>query len=570
MSAGLTDILSVAPRLSWLTGPIFDKELRVSSRRRRNYVLRSVYVALLSVFILYVWFATVSFGRAASPAVFQVSRMARVGKNVITAIIWFQFVAAQLIAIVMLSTSISGEIRQRTLSVLMTTPINSLQIVMGKLLSQLLQTVLLLGISLPLLAIVRIFGGVPWDYVVSSLCITLTAAVFAGSLSLLMSITSRQAYTVVLTIVTGYLIVFGVLPSLIGLLSPGARGFFESIAFQGNPFMTMLMRTYVMLALPGRAGTFSSWPLHCAIMLGATAGVVALAVWRVRKIALSKAFGGGKGQSNPAEMGKPASRRRRRRAALPIRRVDGPPVVWKEMRKPFSRRGKRVIILYAVLAGMILVSFVPMLFTGRGRGGAGYALFYYLVSGFSLIAIVRLAVLSAASITSEKEASTWPILLATPLDDAEILRGKAIAAFRRNVPLLAALVLLHIAIRLFMRFGGPSALYSWLYLIPEVITLAGTVVLVIGLGLYFGIRLKSTNAAVAATVGVYVGLAYFCCGMFSNLLLYPLLLRGGGGPGRRLYMLVSLTRTVFVGLAYAGLGILALRRARRRLRYSVF
>ena len=32
-------------RLSWLTGPIFDKELRVSSRRRRNYVLRFVYVA---------------------------------------------------------------------------------------------------------------------------------------------------------------------------------------------------------------------------------------------------------------------------------------------------------------------------------------------------------------------------------------------------------------------------------------------------------------------------------------------------------------------------------------------
>jgi len=131
MNDSLTDILSIAPRLSWLTGPIFDKELRVSSRRRRNYVLRSVYVALLTVFILYVWFATVSFGRAASPAVFQVSRMARVGKNVITTIIWFQFVAAQLIAIVMLSTSISGEIRQRTLSVLMTTPINSLQIVMS-------------------------------------------------------------------------------------------------------------------------------------------------------------------------------------------------------------------------------------------------------------------------------------------------------------------------------------------------------------------------------------------------------------------------------------------------------
>ena len=36
---------------SWLTGPIFGKELRVSSRRRRNYVLRFVYLMLLTGFL---------------------------------------------------------------------------------------------------------------------------------------------------------------------------------------------------------------------------------------------------------------------------------------------------------------------------------------------------------------------------------------------------------------------------------------------------------------------------------------------------------------------------------------
>ena len=32
-----------------LIGPIFDKELRVSSRRARNYVMRTVYLVLLLI-----------------------------------------------------------------------------------------------------------------------------------------------------------------------------------------------------------------------------------------------------------------------------------------------------------------------------------------------------------------------------------------------------------------------------------------------------------------------------------------------------------------------------------------
>src|SRR4030042_6235539 len=51
-----------AVRLGWLTGPIFDKELRVSSRRRRNYVLRFLYILLLTVFIGVAWLAVVPIG----------------------------------------------------------------------------------------------------------------------------------------------------------------------------------------------------------------------------------------------------------------------------------------------------------------------------------------------------------------------------------------------------------------------------------------------------------------------------------------------------------------------------
>ena len=41
--------MNIAAGLDWLTGPILDKELRVSSRRRRNYWLRFAYIGLLMI-----------------------------------------------------------------------------------------------------------------------------------------------------------------------------------------------------------------------------------------------------------------------------------------------------------------------------------------------------------------------------------------------------------------------------------------------------------------------------------------------------------------------------------------
>ena len=150
----------------WLTGPVFDKELRVSSRQRRNYFLRFAYIFILMIILMLIW-GRVSYYRGSS--VLQVSRLAQAGRNIVIYIVWFQFCAVQLIAVVMLSNSISDEIYHKTLGVLITTPITSTQIVIGKLLSKLLQIILLLAISLPLLAIIRIFGGVPWNFIISSL-----------------------------------------------------------------------------------------------------------------------------------------------------------------------------------------------------------------------------------------------------------------------------------------------------------------------------------------------------------------------------------------------------------------
>ncbi len=290
-------------RTDWLTGPIFGKELRVASRRRRQFVLRAVYILVLAVFAGVVWLSQVQYQGSAS---FVQSRMAEAGKQIITTIVLFQFCAMQVLAVVMLSSAISDELYHRTLGTLMTTPITSLQIVLGKLLSRLLQLVLLLAISLPILAIVRVLGGVPWDYLLSSLCITLTAAIFAGSVSLLFSIKNHYAYGVIIRTMFVLACLYFVLPSLLGVVgayvamwlgytgsrSSGALMRIAPVLVSLNPFSTMLALTGQMLS-PGPIRVFSL-PLHCGLMLGLSALVLARSVAVVRRVALRQAVGQGR------------------------------------------------------------------------------------------------------------------------------------------------------------------------------------------------------------------------------------------------------------------------------------
>jgi ABC-2 type transport system permease protein len=543
-------------------GPIFGKELRVSSRMRRNYFLRFAYILLLSIFILSVWYSTIG-TRSSSSAVYAASRLAQAGRQVIITIAWFQFIACQLIAVVMLSSSISDEIHAGTLSVLLTTPISSFQIVAGKLLSGLLQLILLLAISLPLLAIVRIFGGVPWDYVVSSVCITLTATFLAGSLSYLLSMTNRHAYTVILVSLAVYMLFFGALPGLFNMLA--VRGMFvfdrqvtQSLLALTNPFVAFAASNakFVQSGVP----SFFSWPLHCLLMLAVTAVLIAVSVWRVRKAVTVGTFNSptrlrsvGVFERMLARIFYKAGSQSADYAIIPVK---DPPIVWKEMRKGFIGRSRGEAAMFALLIGAFLTAAVLMLLSNRRN----FFLSQYFIYAFYLIVMIRTAVFSAGSIAVEKEARTWPVLLATPLDDRDIIRGKAIAAFRRSVPLLLLYIIL-LSIMYLKIAGIKSVLAIILSLLPT----ATSVLFVIGSGLYFGTRLRTTTTAVAATAGFYLAITFLFCGAFNplNRFFYMIVLNRAG---QWLYFSMTIVRSLTVG----ALGLSLARCARRRLRRNIF
>jgi ABC-type transport system involved in multi-copper enzyme maturation permease subunit len=528
--------------------------------------------------------------------------MAEAGRWITLTIVWFQFCAIQLVALVILSTAISDEIYHRTLGVLMTTPINSFQIVMGKLFSRLLQLILLLAISLPLLAIVRVFGGVTWDYVISSLCITLTTAIFVGSLSLFFSIFNRRAYVVIILTAVTISAIFALFPLLIAL----AWDVFDwdrtvrvetlvTAVVNSNPYVSMVFNTALMIEPPRGRLPFYSWYLQCGIILAASVLILSLSIKMVRRAALRQATG----QLD-------ASRRVRRRrghttqparGTTRLRRVNGSPIIWKELRAPTLRRHKVTAFILISIA-LILLFFSYALFAAENALDDEGAHMLY-VSIFMGTGMLFTIVLPSTSITSEKEARSWPLLLATTLSDAHIIWAKFIGAVRRTLP--AWLFLFgHLLLFAFVGYIHPIAIGQMAILVVSVVGFLSCT------GIYFSSRFKRTttavimNFALAAAIWAVVPLlliithevghvryrwfedlaeTYFNTNPFVQAVV---VIEGTAdtsspGPGDynwlgspSLNLLESTGWMAFCMLAYLTLGWLFAWRAKRRLRHNVF
>ena len=194
-----------------------------------------------------------------------------------------------------------------------------------------------------------------------------------------------------------------------------------------------------------------------------------------------------------------------------------------------------------------------------------------LVQFLQLLFVIELAVGAARAIAKEREVRTWPILLTTPLEDGEIIRGKAIGVFRRTLFLLVPLPILYGLMFLL----GPSTQQAPIYLVAwgglVVLSLAGTALFLLGTGLYFSVRLKTTTAAVVATFAVYVAPKFLFCGFLSPLFAVSTGMLGAmTGQASNAAMWGILVLGIAPGMVYAGIGMLFMRLAVKRVRRDVF
>jgi ABC-type transport system involved in multi-copper enzyme maturation permease subunit len=521
--------MSLAARAAALNplGPIFGKELRVTSRKKRSYALRVAYLGLLLLSLLMVY---ASEGRRYYGGIAQQAQhQAELGASFFTVFSIFCVCAMGLIAPVLTSTSIGSEKLAKTLPVLMMTPISTWQIVTGKLLSRLLAALTLMGLSLPVLALVRLLGGVELEQMIAVLCLCTSFAVSSAAVGLLYSTYINRAYAVILLAYGTQLFLYMFVPMIVALCIERNRQL--GLAVLSTMFASHPVMSVFAMATPGvsyRLPVTNHWGICCIVQLafaGALLTMSGLALRRVARREGERATGVAPEAYDPAVVppmstplaawptidardplkGKPASSipqtagggpivpyrtpsAESTRPPIPGREVSDNPILWREIRRPLLPKPWMRVTAVITCIGLLLLTYAAL-----GASSAFDSTYHSEQIGFAFIFCglfwLLTAVLSATAIASEKESDTWALLIATPVSGSAVVWGKVAGLLRRLIwP--GALIGVHFI------------LFTLVGFVPVLTTIVALWVIVtfnsiwIATGLYLSLRMRRVTFAV--------------------------------------------------------------------------
>ena len=489
-----------------LPGPVFNFELQATARRGRFYTIRAFYAIVLLIIL---WAIHASWSSAYDGAEIPQSMVTWFGVSALGGITIGQEILVLVLTPALVAGVIADEKKRKTLHYLMASQLTSSEIVLGKLFVRMLYVGVLLGVSVPVMSLLVMLGGIdPW-LVVMSCGATLSTAWFLATLSIWVSTMARRPREA-LFIVYGLEGLWLAVPTLVANTLPTGWPMIDGPALKVAEWVGASSPADVMWVV-SRGMVFGStarWEdvVYWMIGLQLAAGVVlaALAAVQLRPIF----------RRQDGAVSKPRGLRgilaKRRVRSHP--RLGDRPMLWKELHTSRARGFARLVgWLLTLIAGGFLAYYAVRL--GRdaflevwqfGYGGrmdwttaTARWQFYWLLVGvvplIYLVGTVTIAGAAAAAITSEHEEDTWVSLTATDLTGREIVLAKLLGSLGRARRLWAVLGLLIIA-------GVAANSLHWLTLPVLVLALTVYAWFAAALGLWISIQLRSTWRAQFLTI----------------------------------------------------------------------
>ena len=510
-----------------LPGPVFNFELMATARRSRFYLVRAFYAAILFVILWGVHSAWTSETGGELP-----SQM----------VSWFAFstfcgitIGQEILVLVLTPALVAGVIadekQRKTLHYLMASRLTSAEIVLGKLFVRMLYVAVLLGVSLPVLSLLVLFGGVAPQLVLLSCGATLSTGWFLASLSIWIS-------TIAQRVREAFFIAFGL--ECLWLFSPlilknisistwpafeqGARWLAEWLG-ASSPVEVVWQLFYTNVMTRGTRSSeveLVAWMMGLQLAFGLILAL--LASWQLRPIFRRQDAEGGKRairrlfltRKSRMRRAKAAEEGRTDRTSLPelvIRprwriwrrpELGDRPMLWKELHTGGARGLARLVGLLLTAIGGGFLAYYTVWLAAMAFGemwDSGYAprnaytawmdrnaFMWFLqtvVPLIYLLGILGVAGSAAASMTSEHEEDTWVSLTATDLTGREIVFAKMIGAMKRGRRFAELIVFLTIIGTV---VGSISALAIPLLIVGMAIYAWATA----ALGVWISLQLRST------------------------------------------------------------------------------
>lgn len=182
--------------------------------------------------------------------------------NIYSALVWLypilavtQFMILGVVVPVRTASSISGEKERQTFDIMMTTSMTSFSVISGKVVSAIVQSMLFVAASMPVMALPFIIGGMSWSYLFWFLAVALLISFFAASIGILCSSLCRKSISAVIMSYGFYLVFFlaTVLPYILHMIFSYstyyqlANGPQVSYSYQENLYLFLLLNPAVYI-----------------------------------------------------------------------------------------------------------------------------------------------------------------------------------------------------------------------------------------------------------------------------------------------------------------------------------
>ncbi|MCM1024930.1 MAG: ABC transporter permease [Roseburia sp.] len=191
--------------------PIVKKDVRVQARSIKICLGVFFYEAILALVFFFAMFIIQQERRYST-------------SNIYSYMVWLypvlsitQLVILGVVVPVRTASAISGEKERQTFDIMMTTSMTPFSVILGKVMTAMLQSMFFVVASMPIMALSFIIGGMSWSYLFGFLGIALLVALFAASIGILCSSICKKSITAVILSYGFYLVFFlaTALPALI-------------------------------------------------------------------------------------------------------------------------------------------------------------------------------------------------------------------------------------------------------------------------------------------------------------------------------------------------------------------